>query len=128
MKRRLVYLLFLIIVLFSGLASRAKVAEQWPEFISTYSGDTLWALLVYYLFAILFFGHSAKRIFIYAIVFAFAIEISQLYQADWLNKIRHSTFGSLVLGRGFLWTDFLCYFTGIIFGFIVDRILRKRLL
>jgi hypothetical protein len=41
------------------------------------------------------------------------VEISQLYHAPWIDSIRQTTPGGLVLGFGFLWTDLVCYSVGI---------------
>ena len=40
------------------------------------------------------------------------IELSQLYQAPGLNRIRLTTLGGLLLGYIFLWSDLLCYGLG----------------
>jgi hypothetical protein len=47
---------------------------------------------------------------------AFLVEISQLYHAPWIDSIRQTTLGALVLGFGFLWTDLVCYSVGIATG------------
>jgi hypothetical protein len=51
-----------------------------------------------------------------ALVFSFAIETSQLYHAPWIDAVRATRLGSLVLGSGFVWSDFACYAAGICFG------------
>ena len=33
-----------------------------------------------------------------ALLFSYAIEFSQLYQAEWINALRHTALGGLVLG------------------------------
>ena len=33
------------------------------------------------------------------------VEESQLYHASWIDSIRGTTLGALVLGHGFLWSD-----------------------
>ena len=43
----------------------------------------------------------------------YMVEISQLYQVQWLNNIRMTTPGRLVLGQGFLWGDIISYTIGI---------------
>lgn len=108
-----------------GLGSR-KYGEAIPDFLATYAGDTLWALLVYWLIRFLWSNSKLSRAFIGALSFAYFIEISQLYQADWINNIRNSTIGALVLGHGFLWSDFACYTLGILFGFVVDKKLLMK--
>ena len=51
-----------------------------------------------------------------SLALAFLVEISQLYHAPWIDSIRQTTLGGLVLGFGFLWTDFVCYSVGIATG------------
>lgn len=62
---------------------------------------------------------------IVALLFSFSIEVSQLYQADWINAIRHTRLGGLVLGFGFQWTDLVAYSVGIAFGATLDYPLRN---
>ena len=59
---------------------------------------------------------SAAKVMLAALAFSFAIEFSQLYQADWINALRRTTLGGLILGYGFLWSDLVCYTVGILIG------------
>jgi len=89
-----------------------------------YAGDTLWAALIYWM--IRFFKPSSTPWVsaIMALAFAFAIEISQLYQAPWINEIRSTTLGALVFGFGFLVSDLVCYAVGVGVGFLLDNLAR----
>jgi len=119
-KKKIPYAILSVTTMVLGMASR-KYGHSIPDFIATYAGDTLWALLVYWLFRLLWPNAPLQRALIGALSFSYFIEISQLYQADWINAIRNSTLGALVLGHGFLWSDFVCYTAGIVFGFILDK-------
>jgi Protein of unknown function (DUF2809) len=66
-----------------------------------------------------------KTSVLYTLLFTYCIEISQLYQADWINAIRHTKLGGLVLGFGFLWSDLLMYSIGISLAFLLDVWLSK---
>ena len=124
MKRnKLLYLLLTIIVMLLGLLSR-KI-EGLPEIISLYSEDILWALMVFLLFAFLFNKKSTIFIISWAIIFSYSIEISQLYHAPWIDSIRNTVLGGLILGFGFLWSDLVCYTIGIIIGIIIDIMINK---
>lgn len=108
-----------------GLGSR-RYAELLPEFVGLYAGDTVWGLMLY-------FGISAflprSRILIrtsVAIVVAFAVELSQLYHASWIDAIRQTTLGGLALGFGFLWTDLVCYTVGVVSGAVAELGLATR--
>lgn len=61
-----------------------------------------------------------------AFLFSFFIEFSQLYQADWINQIRATTLGGLVLGYGFLYADLVSYSIGISAAFALDYILKLK--
>ncbi len=61
-----------------------------------------------------------------ALAFAFVIEFAQLYQAPWINAIRATTLGHLVLGTGFQWWDLLAYAVGVGFGWRCDAAIAKR--
>lgn len=103
-----------------GLASR-ECAHLLPPFLALYAGDILWAVLVYFL--IRSFVTDPKSSVISALLFSFAIEFLQLYNAPWIGRIRNTILGGLVLGFGFLWSDLLCYATGIALAAIVDYFL-----
>lgn len=109
----------------AGLASRR------PElglhgFLTTYSGDTLWALLVFWLLGLVFVAKASNWVAAVALSLSFLIEASQLYQAPWLNSLRATLPGSLVLGHGFLWRDLLCYTVGVGLGWLVETSWRRR--
>lgn len=122
-RNKLLYLLLTIIVMILGLLSR-KINDL-PKIIELYSGDILWALMVFLLFAFLFNKKSTIFIISWAIIFSYSIEISQLYHAPWIDSIRNTTLGGLILGFGFLWSDLVCYTIGIIIGIIIDIIINK---
>ena len=73
-------------------------------------------MMVFWGIGFLFSKMAAAKVMLAALVFSFAIEFSQLYQADWINVLRHTTLGGLILGYGFLWSDLVCYTVGILIG------------
>lgn len=117
--KRWIYLAITFVIILTGLASR-KYGDVLPEFVAAYSGDTLWAAMVYFGLRFLFPSASVFRIAIGALVFSYCIELSQLYQADWANAIRNTTLGALIFGHGFLWTDMVCYTVGILLSAVID--------
>lgn len=123
-RNRFLYLILIIITIILGLLSR-KVSGL-PHVISTYSGDVLWAMMVFFIIAFIFNKKSTIFIISWAIIFSYSIEISQLYHAPWIDSIRNTTLGALVLGFGFLWSDLFCYTVGIIIGAITDRLINYK--
>jgi len=62
-----------------------------------------------------------------ALAIAYLVEISQLYHAPWIDGLRQSTLGALILGFGFLWSDMVCYTVGVAAGVMLERVgLRSR--
>ncbi|WP_423800912.1 DUF2809 domain-containing protein [Neobacillus sp. SAB-20_R2A] len=119
--KRSMYLTTIIIVILLGLASR-KYGQFLPPFIAENAGDALWAMMVYFGFRFLLAKKSIQTAIILSILFSFGIEFSQLYQANWINQIRGTVLGALVLGQGFLAVDLLRYLVGILIGSLIDRI------
>ena len=60
-----------------------------------------------------------------ALIFSYSIEISQLYQAPWINAVRNTKIGALALGHGFLWSDLICYTVGIALGVLLEVIFQR---
>lgn len=114
-----VYFTLAIAVVFIGLASR-RYRDHLPGFIAEYAGDTLWALMVFLLISTVFSGGPIGKRSIIALILSFLVETSQLYHAPWIDAIRQTTLGGLVLGHGFLWTDLICYSVGIASGSIAE--------
>lgn len=124
MKRsRMTYLILSIIVMILGLLSRR--IDNLPQIISAYSGDILWALMIFLLMAFIFNKGSSRFIISMAIIFSYSVEISQLYHAPWIDSIRGTTLGALILGYGFLWSDLVCYTIGITIGAILDLLIMR---
>ncbi|MFR1708674.1 MAG: DUF2809 domain-containing protein [Clostridium sp.] len=127
MKRnRIKYIILIIVVIGLGISSR-KFAEYLPKFIGKYSGDVLWALMVFFMFGFLMNKRNTKTIAFGSLIFAYLIEASQLYQAEWINTIRDTRIGALVLGHGFLFSDLICYTIGVSIGVLIEIIYSKYL-
>jgi len=124
MKRsRITYLTAAIAVVVLGLSSR-RYSRVLPEFLASYAGDTLWALTAFLGVGMVFPRWSTLRVCVTALVFAFAIELSQLYHSPWVDQIRRTMVGGFVLGYGFLWSDLLCYVVGISIGCTLEMQLK----
>lgn len=128
MKQKVTYSLIIGITVFCGIYARIKTV-WFPDCVNLVLGDILYAFMVYFLVAFLFMNRSLAFRFKMAILFCYLIEISQLYQSEWINALRVTVLGKLVLGSGFLWTDLLAYAIGAGVAFLVDKFcIRHRLL
>lgn len=121
-KSRNVYLLLIIFTIAIGLLSRHY------SFLPLFIGDILWATLVYFLFRFIFIRKPVKVVVIYSLLFSYGIEFSQLYNAPWIDHLRQTLFGKLVLGSVFCWGDLLSYTIGVFIGVGVELYLVRKLL
>ncbi|MDP0498824.1 MAG: DUF2809 domain-containing protein [Verrucomicrobiota bacterium JB022] len=118
-RSRPINTVFLVVVLVLGLSTR-RLPELWPPVIQAYGGDTLWALFVYLGIGWVFVRWSPNRVALVALSFSVLIELSQLYHAPWIDQIRATTLGALILGHGFLWSDLACYAVGVGMGWVME--------
>ena len=118
-RKRIYYVLAIIFSIVLGLASRYM--NVLPNFIVNHAGDIFWAMMVYFLFRFIFVHKSPFTAFCLSFIFCFVIEFSQLYQADWINTIRSTLLGALILGKGFLGVDLIRYSIGIVIAYIIDK-------
>ncbi|MNW23453.1 hypothetical protein D3C74_01560 [compost metagenome] len=109
-----------------GLASRYDGLHL-PALITAHAGDALWAVMIYFGIRTLWPQGSRCRAALMGLLFCYVIEASQLIQLDWLNAIRSTTLGALVLGRGFLVEDLIRYTVGIGLAYLLDwRLSRSQ--
>jgi len=119
LKSRITFFVLIVVTIILGLLSRHFAII--PLFI----GDILWATMVYFIARFIFITKPIKFIVIVSLLFCYAIEFSQLYKAPWIDNLRHTLFGRLVLGDTFLWTDLLCYTVGVAIGILADKIISR---
>src|SRR5699024_5220977 len=96
-----------------------------PNWVNLYFGDFLWAFMIFFILAIIFRSKSTLGIIIFSLVYCYLIEISQIYHSTWIDNIRQTTVGHLILGRGFLWSDLISYTIGILAASVIDRYFQK---
>lgn len=118
-RARIQYLALIFAIIIAGLLSREFAV------IPLWVGDVLWAAMIFFIVRFFYIGSPIKTIAIISLTFCYAIEFSQLYKAEWIDKLRHTLFGRLVLGDTFLWGDLLSYAVGIGMGILVELSLNK---
>lgn len=122
-RNRIHYLIFILLTIGIGLFSRSRFI---PDLIYPYLGDLLYCLMFYFIIGFLFPKMKSVNVLLFCVVVCFVIEISQLIQTDWLNRIRDTTIGRLTLGSGFLWSDLVSYTIGGLAGFGFENYLNKK--
>ncbi|MDH6426645.1 DUF2809 domain-containing protein [Paenibacillus sp. FSL R5-0887] len=125
LKERLFYICICLVVIVLGLSTRV-FTDQLPLFVSRHFGDALWGSMVYFMFRVLLVNQKLRLAFVWSLVFSFGIEFSQLYQAEWINSIRSTVLGGLILGKGFLWIDLVRYLVGIALCYGLDQYFHQK--
>jgi len=115
-----------VVVVLLGLASR-RFPSPISEVFGKYPGDSLWALMVYLGWAFCIPRASTKKIAALAFTTSCLVEFSQLYQAPWINVIRATKPGHLVLGSTFSWPDIAAYAVGVLIGAAIYSCIQTAL-
>lgn len=123
LTHRMFYAAAAFVVILVGLATRS-CPQYFHPFLTEYAGDVLWGLMMFLLVSTLLAACPAWKRATVALALAFGVEFSQLYRAPWIDSIRHTTLGALVLGHGFLWSDLVCYAVGILMGSCAEYAIR----
>ncbi len=118
---RLRYLLAAPLVVAVGLASRSAMA---PALVRAWAGDPLYAVLIYVLLRAAKPDATRLRSGAAALLLCGIIEVSQTWHPAWLDAVRATRIGALVLGRGFLWSDLVGYTVGVAVAVGLDRLYR----
>ncbi len=124
MKRRrnpLIQIAQIALAAVFGIGSR-RYAHALPGFIAAYAGDTMWALAAFAGIGLLLPRASTRTVALLAMTLSIAVELSQLHHDPWVDSIRQTTLGGLILGYGFLWSDLACYAAGVGIGIILELI------
>ncbi|WP_231506499.1 ribosomal maturation YjgA family protein [Paenibacillus sp. UNC451MF] len=125
MRTRIKYLIAIIVTIILGLSSR-KFSDLLPVLIAKHAGDMLWASMVYFGFRFCLIKERLIWAAGSSVVFSFAIEFSQMYQAEWIVALRDTVLGALVLGKGFLTVDLVRYVLGIAIAYGLDTYWLRR--
>ena len=89
-------------------------------------GDALWAAMIYWLISWMRPRVAPLPRAATAVAICFAVELSQLIRAGWLDALRATSAGHLVLGSDFDARDLLAYAAGIAIAAAIDHsVIRK---
>ena len=119
MRTRITYACAVAATIALGLASRRFAAEL-PWWLAKNAGDGLYATMIYFGLRVLWPRARTWRVALGAVGFCATIEFSQLYQAPWIDAVRATTPGRLVLGQGFHAFDLACYAIGVALAVLLE--------
>lgn len=89
-------------------------------------GDSLWAAMILWMVSFVIPSRPLLVRMSVAIAICFAVETSQLYHAPFIDSIRATLPGHLVLGSGFDPRDLAAYATGVSIAALADWWWRSR--
>lgn len=118
-RNRTLYATLIALVIACGLLSRSTFLDL-PPFWAKYTGDALWALMIFLIFAFLFPKRKTATIAALATALCLIVECSQLYHAPWLDALRQTWLGRMTLGNTFAWADLAAYLIGILTGSLAE--------
>src|SRR5437660_10537608 len=124
-RSRILYFLLVGGIVVTGLILHSRIVPMQPT-LRKYVGDALWAAMVFFALGGMLNRASIGRVALFAFGLASLIEISQLYHAPWIDSIRVTIPGRLVLGSTFNWPDFIAYAAGIGTGCIAEVTIQAR--
>lgn len=120
------YAVAIVVTIGLGLGSRA-IASALPWWLANSAGDALYATMVFFGVGLLAPRMRTATAALIALAGCVAIEGSQLYRAPWLNALRDTRPGALVLGHDFYPWDLLCLAIGVALGVAIEvSVLSRR--
>jgi hypothetical protein len=121
-----IYLLIMVLIMSLGLPAR-MIQDRLPSWYVQYFGDYLWAMLLFFGFALIFQKLSTFKVAIATLLFTYCIEVSELFHPQWLDYLRSIKIFALVLGYTFLWSDLVAYTLGVSTGALIEYFLLRRI-
>jgi len=118
------YALAILGTIVAGLASRAYAADL-PWWLAKNAGDALYATMVFWGLGVVAPRARTSRVALAALAFCVAIELTQRFHAPWIDAVRATTPGRLVLGQGFHAFDLVCYVIGVALGVALELAWRR---
>ena len=125
MRHLRIYLLIMLVITAFGLPAR-MIQDRLPGWYVQYFGDYLWAMLVFFVFALALQRISTLKVAILTLLFTYFIELAQLFHPPWLEYLRSIKVLALILGFTFLWSDITAYTLGILTGALIDYLLIRN--
>lgn len=120
-KRQLILFLVIIVLMVTGYWLRfyAPIDLEWRD----RSGGVTYVVFWILVYALIRPAAPALPVALTVLFITCCLEFLQRWHPAWLEAIRRTWPGRLVLGTTFEWSDFPPYFVGAAIGFLVMRLL-----
>lgn len=122
--RKLIYGVLFVFCTWLAITTRAHAAWFHPLVVK-YGGDIIWAGMFLFFMRIFFSTVVLWKLALVCYALGVADEVLQLYHAPWIEAIRHTRIGGLVLGYGFLWSDIVCYAIGVLMAYLLALVIER---
>jgi hypothetical protein len=110
-----------------GLLLPPVPTKQWfHPLVAEYGGDIIWAGMFLFLLRIFFSKMKRWKLALICYAMGVADELLQLYHSPWIESIRQTRVGGLVLGFGFMWSDIICYAIGVVLAFLLISFIERN--
>jgi hypothetical protein len=123
-RKRWLYFLLILVNIPAGLATR-WYRQYIPTLIAKYGGDVLAASCIFFGIRFLLIKKALWKVALWAYLVCIIIETAQLYQASWAVEFRNIPAVGILLGHGFLWSDWICYAVGVLIGWAIGEISER---
>lgn len=120
------YFFLILLAAATGILTR-KAPDLFPGFIAVYGGDTLWSFALYYLISLIWYRGTILQRSLLTLAISVAVEFSQLYHAPWIDSLRNTLPGGLILGFGFVPSDLWCYLAGTILAAGLEGLFVRKI-
>jgi hypothetical protein len=120
------YLGLAILAILAGLILRL-VPLDLPFWLTKWGGSMLWAMMVYWLVALMLPGRAVWVTAGLAGLLSTLVELSRLYHSPGLDAFRHTMAGILLLGNAFTGLHIAVYWGAVVLAAGLDgRVLGRR--
>lgn len=125
-SRRTGFLLAALLTMATGLLVH-RYGAGLGRAVHDVSGDALWGMMIAWGMGALLpqLGVAARAMLAYGV--CLAVETSQLIHVPWLDAVRATRLGHLVLGVDFDGRDLLAYAVGVLVAVALEYLLRDLL-
>ena len=121
-RTRLIAASIVALVIPLGLFARSHRAgatlETFEGFLATYTGDTLWPVMFYFLGRFAWPGARHRTLVLAVLVITLGLEFGQLWKPPILQFLRAQPISGFILGNRFIWSDVVCCVVGYGVGLV----------
>ena len=121
--KRILYFILVLATIHLGVGTR-DYASSLPWLVAEYGGDVLAATCIFFGVRFIMIKSYFIKVTLVSYLICILVETAQLYQGAWIVEIRNTRWGGILMGKGFLWSDWICYAGGVLLGWLIGYLLE----